>query len=462
VPKPRSKSLEGITEGQVLQRNRAGLGKAALSGKTKPLAKIEVCIFQNDRPLPTWERKAFRANKDGAFQLRLAGIPAGGPYRLRAGADDDEWDIGEFFVGDVWVLAGQSNMEGCGSMQQPSGPHPLVRSFSLRREWRFAADPLHVLVESPDYCHHLSTQCSTDEGEHIRKTADEGVGLGIPFAREMVERTGVPQGLICTAQGGTTLREWSSFSPRKKGGSLYRSMIESVRATGQPVAGVLWYQGESDARNGDIRRYSSRMARLVETMRRDVNQPRLPWMIVQLARVFGAPCPAGYWNDIQEQQRLLSSKVPHLDYVAAIDLPLDDCIHISADGLPRLGRRLARLADRLVCGNTKEPWPPQLDKISCTYQNSAQNPCTIDVSFRSVAGKLIAKGEPRGFVLVNARREILPWIYEVRLLEDRARLYLCHQPDKDTRLGYGYGLDTFCNITDERDLSLPVFRPVPL
>ena len=48
---------------------------------------------------------------------KLVGVPVGGPYTITCNvksraSDDDHESVGPVFVGDLWVLAGQSNMEG--------------------------------------------------------------------------------------------------------------------------------------------------------------------------------------------------------------------------------------------------------------------------------------------------------------------------------------------------------------
>ena len=170
----------------------------------------------------------------GKFNMKLTAIPVGGPYNLRLESGKESVEIKSFFVGDVWVMAGQSNMQGIGDMTGRAKPHPLIRNFSMRREWRLAEDPLQHLAESPDACH-TPAQCSPKEDEKQRREAIKGVGAGIFFAREMVERSGgVPQGLICTAHGGTSMQQWSPDRKRLGGESLYASMLISVRATGQP------------------------------------------------------------------------------------------------------------------------------------------------------------------------------------------------------------------------------------
>ena len=61
--------------------------------------------------------------------------------------------------------------------------------------------------------------------------------------------------------------------------------------------------------------------------------------------------------DIQEQQRHLPERIRYLSVVPAVDLELDDSIHLSANGHSLLAKRLARCADRLALGNRKEKPP---------------------------------------------------------------------------------------------------------
>jgi hypothetical protein len=101
---------------------------------------------------------------------------------------------------------------------------------------------------------------------------------------------------------------------------------------------------------------------------------------------------------------LLPDKIKNLETVAAIDLPLDDSIHISATGYPRLGLRLGHVADYLALGNKKERRAPRLREIRLNdaMKNAAGAAGTsIDVVFDEVAGGLRAAGEPLGFTLVT-------------------------------------------------------------
>jgi len=277
--------LHGPASGQVLQRLGKKGATARLAGTAAASGTVAATLLAKGKALPGWKARAVGRAAKGKFEAVLKDVPVGGPYRLELAVGKESVVVPEILVGDVWLLGGQSNMEGVGNRDGAAKPHPLVRAFSMRREWRPAVEPLHLLAESPDACHN-GKQVSRAEGERLRRAGRKGVGPGLHFAREMVRRTGVPQGLVCTAHGGTSMTQWDPARKGEGGRSLYGSMLLSARATGQPVAGVLWYQGESDANPGDAPLYAGRMKKLVAASRRDLGLPRLPWIIVQIARFF--------------------------------------------------------------------------------------------------------------------------------------------------------------------------------
>ena len=57
------------------------------------------------------------------------------------------------YVGDIWVLAGQSNMEGVGDLVDVTPPNPRVMLMGMDGRWGIAEEPLHWLVDSPDPVH---------------------------------------------------------------------------------------------------------------------------------------------------------------------------------------------------------------------------------------------------------------------------------------------------------------------
>ena len=78
-----------------------------------------------------------RQRRSGAWSLRLAPLPAGGPLRLVVRQQGDSLVVANVLIGDVWVASGQSNMEfsrerGRERARRPS-PRRTIRPFANSR-----------------------------------------------------------------------------------------------------------------------------------------------------------------------------------------------------------------------------------------------------------------------------------------------------------------------------------------
>jgi sialate O-acetylesterase len=484
------KITQGLYAGQVLQRDPKQQGSARLHGTCAVDGPVVARISAARGVIrgQTW-RNVGRAEKR-RFAATLEGLPSGGPYTIELrigesqgnGSDEvrarESVTVEDVYVGDVWFLAGQSNMQGVGNMQDAPRPHPLVRAFYMRDEWGLAAEPLHWLAEAVDSVHNGGVRQTRAQAERARKVALKGVCPGVYFGREMVMRTKVPQGLVLCAHGGTSMAQWSPELKSEGGGSLYGAMLRRFQLLGQPAAGILWYQGESDANEVAAAVYTERMQELVASTRQDFGQPNLPWITVQIGRVLGANWPPGPWNGIQEQQRRLPECIPHLDVVPTIDLELDDSIHISGRAYATLGERMARAADRLVLGNRKEKPGLPVESIRTYTGNPTGSrgkggksaavattaPSAIEVKIRNVVGKLESNGRPVGFSAVDCNGAAVPLIYKTRLEGSSVILEAIVESGalEAYYFSYGHGLDPNCNVVDSRGMAIPVFGPLEL
>ena len=128
------------------------------------------------------------------------------------------------------------------------------------------------------------------------------------------------------------MEDWAPSLKDRGGRSLYGSMTLSLRAIGQPIRGVLWFQGEDECREGRVALYTARMQELVSAVRRDLGQPGLPWIIAQIGRSV-APyqdLPAPWRSNVQEQQRRFPESIAHCDVVPTIDLEIDHLLSARA------------------------------------------------------------------------------------------------------------------------------------
>ncbi|MBT3192884.1 MAG: sialate O-acetylesterase [Verrucomicrobia bacterium] len=459
------KTQHGLMPGQVLQRGKKGRGCAHLTGTCRVSGNVELRVLRNDKELRSHGWKPAGTAAGRRFEAQLENLPTGGPYRvelrIRSGRKiADTTSIDAVFVGDVWILAGQSNMQGIGNLVHAPHPHAKVRAFYMRDEWGVAEESLHFLEEAVDVFHNGygdgPDRPSRSQLAKLRRGMIKGVSPGLAFGLEMRRRTRVPQGLIACAHGGTSMEQWSPDLRNKGGASLYGAMIRRYQKLGQPVAGILWYQGESDAHPDAVDLYTQRMIDLIAATRRDMDLPQLPWAIVQLGCHACAEDHAE-WNSIQEQQRQLPCLIPRLDVVPAIDLELDDGIHIGGKGQQQLGCRLARAANRLVHRAAGVKPGIALKTIELAPTPFIPGAYSVLLRYRNVAGKLCSPGRPAGFSLVNKQGEDVHAIYKTTVQGSTVLLHTGMPRDQftDLSISYGHGRYPICTISDSEGMSLP-------
>src|SRR5262245_37654397 len=154
-------------------------------------------------PAPPRRSVAAGVYRDG----KLVNVPAGGPYHIRVVVEFETGNptlrtltetltAGPVFVGDLWVLAGQSNMEGVGDLIDVTLPSPRVSALGMDGRWVQAEEPLHWLVDSPDPVHSGNPDDRGAQSKDQHKNRTKGAGLGLPFATAMVAATQVPVGLV--------------------------------------------------------------------------------------------------------------------------------------------------------------------------------------------------------------------------------------------------------------------------
>jgi sialate O-acetylesterase len=451
----------GLAPHQVVQCDEAGVAALGCSGTWDGgAAAVQGRVLAKGSPVMDW-MDAGRA-ENGAWEAVIAGVPAGGPYTVEWRAGEDTAAVSPVLVGDLWILAGQSNMQGVGNLDgRVSAPDPRVSMLAMDRSWRLAEEPLHTLPESPDSVHFKEESPEQRaQAIHGHKHGTKGAGLGLPFARAMVERTGRPVGLVCVAHGGTSMEQWDPAKKDEGGASLYGSMLLSLAAAGGKVRGVLWYQGESDARRGPADVFEDKFVEFVEAVRADCGDPNLPFLFVQIGRFVTGGADAGVWHFIRTEQLASEQRLENCLLVSAMDVQLDDPIHAGTGGLARLGVRLANLAERVCFGvdHAVGPRPAAVEREKTRYGD------VVRVRFDSVNGGLRAPGRLAGFSISGGDGPDEPCIYNQEIdPEDPASVLLwTSKLPENAQLWYGRGLDPYCNLTDAADMGAPAFGPVPV
>jgi sialate O-acetylesterase len=435
-------------------------------------------------------------------EVKSLSVPTGGPYTISITAQAKDstpggtiapttFQIGPVYVGDLWVLAGQSNMEGVGNLEDVTPPSEKVSLLGMDGHWRRAEEPLHWLVDSPDPVHSGDPATRAERSGALHKNRVKGAGLGLPFGVVLSAATGIPIGLIATAHGGTSMKGWDPARKDEGGRSLYGSMLGQIRTAGGKVRGMLWYQGESDANPEAAKVYPKVFAGFINSVRSDLGAPDLPFYLVQIGRVIRAGDPTA-WNAVQDAERQIPDRLPGTAVVASIDLELDDLIHVGTQGLRRLGTRLARTAEREVYGLAGATTPSfervmrrgdrtlivkfgGVNRVPVTASTPTQprpqsgpGPQLSGPSLAVSPGQSLTGLQPArhiaGFSIRKEDGTETPLIHDAAVgpSQDTVILKLTGAIPKGSYLWYGYGFDPYCTLIDALDMAVPVFGPIPL
>ncbi|HLJ49833.1 MAG TPA: sialate O-acetylesterase [Bryobacteraceae bacterium] len=472
LPAQELRVTEGITDNQVLQRSADQTADlhfgGTIIGKKATGKDVEARLTSGGSPVSGFEWMAVgKVNKLQKWTAEIKGVHTGGPYRLEVRLQGSPiiYPVDKIMVGDLWILAGQSNMEGYGDLVDVQQPIPQVHSFDMSDKWLIAEEPLHTLVSAEDRVHwRLNDQKEPERwsGERLDKYITQrkkGAGLGLPFAVEMFRRTGVPIGVIPCAHGGTIMEQWSPTLKDREGDSLYGSMLRRFHAVGGNVKGMLWYQGESDASPAEAPYFLRRFEDFVKAVRADFNEPDLPLYYVQIGRHI-SNMNIAEWNNIQAMQLKAETDLPNVGMISSIDCTLDDAIHTSTQDLKRLGFRLADRVCRDLFPRVKNygDLKPGPRPVSAHRDGEV-----IKVNFSGVNGRLQSDGRIAGFTIHDAKGVPVPLIYKASVDPAEASTVLLYiqgaLPAKAT-IRYGYGKDPYCNVRDAADMAVPAFGPL--
>jgi sialate O-acetylesterase len=173
----------------------------------------DAMIIQRDAAFPLWSRqkvtvtflgKTYESkNVDGRWLVTLDPAEAGGPYTMKIVSDNFSAVINDIYLGDLWLCAGQSNMEmQMEYLRDDFGEEwtavdfPPIRQFKTPQEWDFSSPR----DELPGGCWLKAS----------KENLHEFSGTAWFFAKNLYEKYHIPIGLINTAWGGTPIEAWMS------------------------------------------------------------------------------------------------------------------------------------------------------------------------------------------------------------------------------------------------------------
>jgi|GEM_PF-1295791 len=244
---------------------------------------------------------------------------------------------------DVFLLLGQSNMKGRGTVPADQVDDPRIVMMHLQDDrWYYARHPLHGM----------------DGRNPLGGSENAGVGPGLDFARRIAAE--YPRrriALVPGAVGGSGIERWV------KGAPLYEAAIKRARlALAQGPAGhvrlrgILWIQGEREAREKDrALAYPQKLDGMIRAMREDLGQPELPFIAstagpVQDTEAMKTQYP--YRSEVNAALLDLPKRVPFSMCVDSRDLTghIGDKLHYDTPSQEEIGRRMAAAWLKLTAG----------------------------------------------------------------------------------------------------------------
>lgn len=373
-----------------------------LASLTVSSAFTDHAVLQAGHAVPVWgsagagekvsvlfagENLSTTADSSGKWRVDLSPMdPSSEPRVLTVESGGETRSFSDIVVGEVWLCAGQSNMElrlwGAPSVDRHAGretdgyfdgmtvDEPEVRALSVGKDW--SAEPLPALRKAaawrrfePGNCRDLSA-------------------VAFHYALALRRSLKVPVGVIVTAWGGTPIQSWTpglgcacpprDARPHRQSGVLWNAMVAPLAP--YAVRGVIWYQGEDN--RGDGLAYADRLERLYAGWSRAFGRDPLPFYMAEIApfdyRLWETD-DLMYRTEIREAQHAFARTKPNACCVSTVDIGDQESIH--PDNKRTVALRLAANAlnrtygmKGLACdGPELESWKVAGDTVTLTFRN---------------------------------------------------------------------------------------------
>ncbi|MBW3093271.1 sialate O-acetylesterase [Bifidobacterium sp. 82T10] len=372
------------TENMVFQRNATTM----LRGTTDQNATITVA-FEGGK---TTSSRTVQADASGSFEVPLRAPKARlKPYSLIVSSGKTVLaKLRHVYVGDVFLAAGQSNME--------ANYYDYYQSDAIRKanlgsrltvsDLPQTIDDSHVFflvtdkTASSTALKQLPLRAYNEESwlPAISGNSDYFGYLPQFFAQKVREsQPNIPVGIVQIAWGGTTITR------QMAGGDIYNTHIAPLK--GFRVAGVLWYQGEQDADSDETAlSYQYNFSILIDQYRTFFKDRNLPFLYVQLARYQDG----NNWSTIRQAQLAIAAKASGNDALAmtvSIDTDKGTDALIHPLGKELVAARMAQQWEAMQNGSTVPNGPLAVSAVS-------DDGSTAVISFKDDTGDGLTVLEP--------------------------------------------------------------------
>lgn len=419
-------------------------------------------VLQRDAVLQVWgsadpneqltiafadQSKSATADAAGQWKVKLDPMPASDKSRdliVRSRIENRQSKITDVLVGDVWLCSGQSNMHFRmktveeASKEIAAADHPKLRFFTVD----------HQFDQKP---------CDNVEGAWKQvspATAADCSAVAYYFGRDLMQKLGVPVGLVvssvggtrieswtrsetlvATGQSGSLIEKWSQVTPdefkniattyrefQRQRDEVHPQKVKEAKAEGLPVPpapvmpkqrchdcpsalhngmiaplqplairGAIWYQGESNSSQPAA--YEKLLPAMIADWRR-IWGAELPFLFVQLAP-YRDTHPA-----FRDAQYRIWQKTPRTAMVVTTDVGTPENIHPTRK--QPVGARLALAARALSYGEQVEYSGPVFERLKIEGDRAV-------ISFTHLGQGLMAQGDSlKGFTIADTSGKFIP------------------------------------------------------
>ena len=416
-----------------------------------PVLFSDSMVLQADHPVKIWgwaddgelvvvqykkQVKSVRA-AGGRWSVTLSAMPANSQGSVLVVLAENEIELKNVVVGEVWVASGQSNMQ-----------------WSLRRtdDWTKAAATSSNPHLRLFYVPRVSSGEKLDDikGDYMGgkprwqvsgpDSTPEFSAVGYYFGRDLQKARNVPVGIIHTSWGGAPAELWTSpeamsanaalkkelvdpyegkvanyekalakcdadakaakaagkkFTKRRpraprQSSSLYNSMIHPL--LNFSIRGAIWYQGEANV--GRAHQYRTLFPTMIQSWRKAWKQGDFPFYAVELAPwdfnrkrsldVIARKPVDSTWGELRDAQIHASKVLRNVGTVTISDVGMKDDIH-PTNKAP-VGGRLALLARERTYGEGIEASGP-------SFRGATTSGGEVIIRFSNVGDGLVVKGD---------------------------------------------------------------------
>lgn len=335
------------------------------------------------------------ANNQGKWTVELPPMSETTGLTMTVSDGKQTLTFTDIAVGEVWLASGQSNMEfrlkNCITYRQDSAmiDDPLLRLFDMKP--RVETNSVTWNEADLDSLDNLVYYLPSAWKKSTFKDAARFSAIAWYFGKMLRDSLNVPIGIICNAIGGSGTEAWIDIETLEAGpfgalvnwrkndyiqpwvqgradkntgndinrrhpyepSYLYSTGIRPLGAF--PIAGVIWYQGESNAHNIELHEQYFNL--LVDSWRRTWNEPGLPFIFTQLSSI-ARPS----WTEFRDSQRRLAQTIPGT--AMAVSHDYGDSLDVHPRNKKPVGMRLGRQALNKVYSTGITPSGPLPVKAS--------------------------------------------------------------------------------------------------